>query len=87
MVHSLNITPRETSPLLNSLIRKWRNNEQFSPSNNNNANNLPQKNLNNHTANTMDMPLNNGSNRPKMNYFDKKSDQVESGDIFEIKSV
>ena len=57
LAHSLNIAPRETSPLLNSLIRKWRNNEQFSPSNNNNANNLPQKNLNNHTTNTMDIKL------------------------------
>lgn len=87
LAHSLNIVPRETSPLLNSLVRKWRNNEQFCHRNNENTNNQepqPKKQSNNRAF----IPTNlSTSNSVRNNLYDNNVDHIESGDIFEIKSV
>lgn len=93
LAHSLNITPRETSPLLNSLLRKWRNNEQFVSSNNNNTNNLPSQvkpssQASNPTTLSTSVNHNVNRNRNTTNYYDENNvNHIESGDIFEIRSV
>lgn len=86
LAHSLDLTPRETSPLLNSLVRKWRNDELFNSENKSNTNNnisTAQGNIQNAGVMNPFQLGNSNGNDGEIN----SNNKIETGGFFEINSA